>query len=85
MNKTKKIFFLIVKSILITAVCLLSSCSKITEQKVTKPPVNEKNEVKSEPEDTLYSVIGVGDIMMGTNYPSSASLPCRRRAPRRAP
>ncbi len=51
------------------------SCNKAPEQKVNKQVVNEKKEAETEKEDTLYSVIGVGDIMMGTNYPSSASLP----------
>jgi hypothetical protein len=59
---------------------IFSSCSKTPQKRVddkTEKTINEKPqaETKSVDEDTVYSVIGVGDIMMGTNYPSTASLP----------
>jgi Bacterial capsule synthesis protein PGA_cap len=72
---SKKIFLFVPNFLLIFFIFLFASCNKTPEQKINKQVVNEKKEVETEKEDTLYSVIGVGDIMMGTNYPSSASLP----------
>jgi poly-gamma-glutamate capsule biosynthesis protein CapA/YwtB (metallophosphatase superfamily) len=58
---------------------VFSSCSKTQQQRVNDKILNEKSEVKQDDkvkdDDTLYSVLGVGDIMMGTNYPGTASLP----------
>ncbi len=57
------------------------SCNRVTEHKIVKKDMDEKNKVetqtKVEPqdEDSVYAIIGVGDIMMGTNYPSTSSLP----------
>ena len=50
------------------------------EKEVKKDTLNEKKTDKSLTEkitdpDSVYSVIMVGDMMLGTNYPSSASLP----------
>lgn len=67
MFKTKALIFFILLFII--------SCNKLKEQKSDKPNLQEKPEVITETEDTLYAVIGVGDIMMGSNYPSTASLP----------
>jgi poly-gamma-glutamate capsule biosynthesis protein CapA/YwtB (metallophosphatase superfamily) len=41
------------------------------EKEVNEPPVA----VNEEPEKEFYTIIGVGDIMMGTNYPDASSLP----------
>jgi hypothetical protein len=71
----KKTLFITINSALALLLLLVFACSRTNEQKPIKNVVNEKPEVSSEKEDTLYSIIGVGDIMMGTNYPSSASLP----------
>jgi poly-gamma-glutamate capsule biosynthesis protein CapA/YwtB (metallophosphatase superfamily) len=64
----------------------LSSCGKpnnsakdIKEDAVigveSKQTETNPNSRPKEPKEELYSIIGVGDIMMGTNYPSSSSLP----------
>lgn len=59
---------------------LLSSCNK--EEKITHKPEpkidsssDEKTTRKENEEKKLISVIAVGDIMMGSNYPTNASLP----------
>jgi hypothetical protein len=59
---------------------LLTSCNK--EEKITRKPeskidssATEKITQKPEEEKKLISFIAVGDIMMGSNYPTNASLP----------
>jgi hypothetical protein len=57
-------------------VILLSSCDKRQLQGNKK--VEKKIETDAKPEqdkDSVYAITMVGDIMMGTNYPSSYSLP----------
>jgi len=71
------------KNILTTALFLLlivfsmlfAACNKQNKQTNTNPKLDEKQEVKTEDDDTLYSMIGVGDIMMGSNYPTTHALP----------
>ncbi len=66
---------------LIFLVLLAASCGNPPRQKIVKKDINEKNKVETQTdaaprdEDSVYAIIGVGDIMMGTNYPTSASLP----------
>lgn len=55
----------------------LSGCDSDNKQ---KPPADEKSNDKNTTEnipnpDSVYSIIMVGDMMLGTNYPSEASLP----------
>lgn len=52
------------------------SCAntKAQEQTAENPRETAVAENKT-PEPRLYTVIGVGDMMLGTNYPSSAHLP----------
>lgn len=55
----------------------LSGCDTDNNQ---KPPADEKSKDKNTTEnipnpDSVYSIIMVGDMMLGTNYPSAASLP----------
>ncbi len=65
------------KLFLVLLACFLIGCEK--EEQVTKKPEvkdtiqNEK--ITKTPEQKLISIIAVGDIMMGSNYPSNASLP----------
>ncbi len=54
-------------------------CSK-NDPSVDKNNTNDKKQdsilsQKNRETDSLYSIIMVGDMMLGTNYPSSASLP----------
>jgi len=62
------------KLILLSAVIIFSSCNSSKDKQVVKEfqPVEEKPLID---DDTLYSIVMAGDIMMGTNYPSSFSLP----------
>ncbi len=68
---------------MIGTVAVLGAGGLIYNQITKSPAPEEKTEtipVKTEPpeetpEDTLYTIIGVGDIMMGTNYPDRSSLP----------
>lgn len=56
-------------------VFLLSSCSnnkQETNSRTDKVKIDSKPE---QPEDSVYAVTMVGDMMLGTNYPSSHSLP----------
>jgi poly-gamma-glutamate capsule biosynthesis protein CapA/YwtB (metallophosphatase superfamily) len=63
--------------------CLLLaaySCNKKNEieENVTKRPeqtVDSSELITKRPKEKLISLIAVGDIMMGSNYPSNASLP----------
>ncbi len=55
----------------------LPGCDSDNKQ---KPPADEKSKDKNTTEnipnpDSVYSIIMVGDMMLGTNYPSEASLP----------
>lgn len=83
MQNNKKYYPQTFKYISVLLLVFIVSCSKTENQKVNKQNLNEKQETKTETkteskqqdEDTLISVIGVGDIMMGTNYPSTSSLP----------
>lgn len=62
--------------LIVTAAIVFVSCGKLDENNSTgnknKDTTGQKNK-KSE--DSLYSVIMVGDVMLGTNYPSEHSLP----------
>lgn len=52
------------------------SCNK--EERVTKTPevqTDSSEIITKKPKQDLISIIAVGDIMMGSNYPSNASLP----------
>lgn len=63
----------------VLTILLLTSCNK--EEKITRKPeiksdsLTEKITKNPEQEKKTISLIAVGDIMMGSNYPSSASLP----------
>ncbi len=61
--------------------CLTSACTAQTENQQnvqigygTEPPQNTAEPIKTNSKDTIR-VIGVGDIMLGTNYPSADYLP----------
>lgn len=56
------------------AFVLFVSCGEKKPLNNNEKTVNEKPKEKQD-EDSLYAVIMVGDVMMGTNYPSESSLP----------
>ncbi len=66
---------------LIIIIILCSSCGQLNTNLNQKPTVlvdSEsivKNNISTHLKDSLISIIGVGDIMLGSNYPSSGSLP----------
>ncbi len=62
--------------ILIIAVAVFYSCNEGDKKSNNQEdkPINEKPKEKAN-EDSVYAIIMVGDIMMGTNYPSAGSLP----------
>lgn len=47
-------------------------------QNGTKQAIKESTIPKNNPEDTIITLIAVGDIMLGTNYPSAAYLPANK-------
>ncbi|MBZ0203222.1 MAG: CapA family protein [Ignavibacteria bacterium] len=53
---------------------VFAACDEKKSVKQDEKSVNEKPEEKIE-QDSLYAIIMVGDVMMGTNYPSEGSLP----------
>lgn len=59
----------------------ISSCSQLDSKKninsfnKSDTTSNSTKPGKENPNDNLISIIGVGDIMLGSNYPSSSSLP----------
>ena len=65
--------------IIFSLLLLFTSCSKEqNEEKITKTPEVKKDTTETitkKTEKELISIIAVGDIMMGSNYPSNASLP----------
>ena len=64
------------KLIIFVLLLLLCGCSK--EEQVTKKPeqsIDSSERITKKPSQELISIIAVGDIMMGSNYPSNASLP----------
>ncbi|MBN8569064.1 MAG: CapA family protein [Ignavibacteria bacterium] len=65
--------------IIFSFLLLFTSCSKEQkEEKITQAPDVKKDTTETitrKPENELISIIAVGDIMMGSNYPSNASLP----------
>lgn len=57
---------------------LIIICSCKNEEHITKKPeqkIDSSEIVTKKPSENLISIVAVGDIMMGSNYPSSASLP----------
>jgi len=52
-------------------------CSNAS-QNDTKQENMESSNPKNNPEDTIITLIAVGDIMLGTNYPSAAYLPANK-------
>lgn len=68
-----KSFFALISILLLFAY----SCKQINSLK--QNPLTETNKtsdsIKNNPDESLISVIGVGDIMMGSNYPGNSSLP----------
>ncbi|MBS1492507.1 MAG: CapA family protein [Bacteroidetes bacterium] len=73
------------KIFLFCFVILFSSCgNKSSEEHITKKPELTKDSSSTETitkkpseqnKENLISIIAVGDIMMGSNYPTNASLP----------
>jgi poly-gamma-glutamate capsule biosynthesis protein CapA/YwtB (metallophosphatase superfamily) len=64
------------KLFLLTFALLLIGCEK--NERVTKTPEIKdtlQETITKKPKENLISIIAVGDIMMGSNYPSNASLP----------
>jgi len=65
--------------IIFSLLLLFTSCEKEQkEEKVTKTPEVRKDSseiITKKSEKELLSIIATGDIMMGSNYPSNASLP----------
>ena len=61
--------------ITIPLIFLFISCDTRHDLKTTNNRTIKNESKPEENSDTLYSVIMVGDIMMGTNYPSTGSLP----------
>ena len=65
--------------IIFSLLLLFTSCSKEQkEEKITQVPEVKKDTTETitkKTEKELISIIAVGDIMMGSNYPSNASLP----------
>lgn len=62
--------------LLICLILIFCSCDK--EEHVTKKPDAPKDTtevITKKPEQKIVSIIAVGDIIMGSNYPSNASLP----------
>jgi poly-gamma-glutamate capsule biosynthesis protein CapA/YwtB (metallophosphatase superfamily) len=65
----------------ISFIILFSSCGQLNSNLVKKSQSLidtssvVKKDVKTVAEESLISVIGVGDIMLGSNYPSPGSLP----------
>ena len=49
-------------------------CSSSTQDHV-KPKSKVESKAKDNPTDSILTLIAVGDIMLGTNYPSAAYLP----------
>jgi poly-gamma-glutamate capsule biosynthesis protein CapA/YwtB (metallophosphatase superfamily) len=67
-----KLFILLLNLVLIITV----SCKRINPGKIESNSLQDTvNNVTGQSEDSLLSIIVVGDIMMGTNYPNSSSLP----------
>ena len=52
-------------------------CSNASQDD-TKPENMESSNPKNNPEDSIITLIAVGDIMLGTNYPSAAYLPANK-------
>ncbi|CAN5526380.1 hypothetical protein BH10BAC5_BH10BAC5_04610 [soil metagenome] len=78
---TKSIFQILKTSyifkifLLFFAIISLSSCDqKEKDERVTKTPTFTDTTTQKT-DEKIYTITGVGDIMMGTNYPSSGSLP----------
>ncbi len=68
------------KTILLAASVFLFFSFSCNEKESNKDKINEKPPEKNVIEkvtdpDSLYSLVMVGDMMLGTNYPSSSSLP----------
>ncbi len=70
------------RTILIFIIALfISGCGK--DERITKKPEQQKDSANTEvitktpspPKENLISIIAVGDMMMGSNYPTNASLP----------
>ena len=55
----------------------LFSCGKKEAEKTEKTVVDDKKTEKTEPvkKERIISITGVGDIMLGSNYPSNSLLP----------
>lgn len=65
---------------LITLILIFMAAAGCSPDKKQDQTTNEKNTGKTTTEvtvdpDSVYSIIMVGDMMLGTNYPSAASLP----------
>lgn len=73
-------FYKLFSVIFINITVLISACNQPAEKKTftssakSDSILTEKNKNKNVV-DSLISVIGVGDIMLGSNYPSASSLP----------
>lgn len=61
------------KIILFSAISVILSCCSPRKNHQPEEHIKEAEDRKSE--KTILTVVMVGDIMMGTNYPSSSSLP----------
>ena len=65
-----KRFLIFAKFLLILAICACEA----QPTSITLPQ-EEKISVNTNSQPSLYTVIGVGDMMLGTNYPSKNYLP----------
>lgn len=69
------------QSMILLAMLIFSSCGQLNSNlnQKSNTVIDSATVVKSKvspfPKDTLISIIGVGDLMLGTNYPNSGSLP----------
>ncbi len=62
-------------AVLTLSICAFFWFSSFSEQNVVSPKENKITKIEVLEEDTLISLVAVGDMMLGTNFPDTNCLP----------
>ena len=63
------------KGFLPGSLCLFLICTFFLFEGATNPDIRSRDDVRASVFTDTFSIIGVGDMMLGTNYPSASYLP----------